>query len=139
MRLSRLRELAMTNELIEPPKKSRHGAPSPRPLDYQTPAADPNLRRRVAQFICGLILSMGSIGYASANLFLTTYVFGYGTNGRSWHVVEVYAFIAVVGILGCVMIKGRLLGGWRWFVLGLLIGTGLTGLLAGICFTAASS
>jgi hypothetical protein len=125
----------MADDPIVPQKELHQGAPSPSPLDYQTPVPVPRRVHPSVPFIGGLLLSIGPIAFVSAGVFMTAYN-GYGPNPRSpnWLTVGSYLVIAVLAVAGCFIIKRKPMGGSRWFVLGLLIGTGLTGLLEGVCF-----
>ena len=118
------------------PDEQRPWPPEVYSLDYAPPETGAT-SRKIASMIGGLFLSSAVL------LFVGAVCYPYSIVGpparppepRAWPAVAAWLVLAVGAMVGAAFLLGRRpLVAARWFVMGLLIGTGLVALLEGACY-----
>jgi hypothetical protein len=112
----------------------------PNPLDYAPPAPKSGGVAAPVSFTGGFVLAVGALGCLGSMWYVNLKPIGGPTlPHQAPPVLPVFTFaiMAVGAVVGIVLITRQQRAGHpRWFLLGLLVGLGLTALLEGICFQA---
>lgn len=121
----------MADEPVKPDDEPRppHGVYS---LNYAPPESAP-VRRKVGALIGGgfiavmILLVVGALAYP--------YPLGRPSGPTLWRAVAAWALLAIGAWAGVAFLaRRRPLAPSRWFIMGLLIGTGIVALLEGACY-----
>jgi hypothetical protein len=110
----------------------------PKPLDYESPSTEPKASgvRLATSLIAGLVVGAALAGIAGLIIGFSASS-GTGTGIGVGIVAFAFFGLIVASIVRNRRLgKGRRDGTSRFFILGLLIGCGVTCLLAGLCFAA---
>ena len=127
--------------MSEPTHEPKHpiGPAKPNPLDYAPPPGKVARVPAPVSFTGGFVLAVGALGCLGSVWYTSVRPIGGPTLPRpALPVLPIFTFavMAVGAVVGVVFLTGQHRAGHpRWFLLGLLVGLGLTALLEGICFT----
>lgn len=101
-------------------------------LDYHPP--DPPKKGPPAAAVGGFILAVALQGCLAMGPYLSTRV-PPPPHASSWPMLLVFAVLEVAAVAGVVLMsRRRPFGSWAYFLVGLLLGTGVTALVEGVCF-----